>query len=117
MSVSTYNVRCAFNMAELDEIAQRLREDFYLFGTVVRIRGVGKAWLKTFCTKYNLIDLFTQWERKNRAPYQWVFATNPGNEKLRVDTIAQIREINAQIRTLQARKRALRGEFKRALGR
>jgi len=117
MSVSTDNVRLVFNTVDLAQIAQILREEPYLLRTLTLTRGVGKAWLKTFCAKYNLIDLFTQWEKKNQPPYKWVFATNPGNEKLRVDTIAQIREINAQIRTLQARKRALRGEFKRALGR
>jgi len=117
MSVSTDNVRLVFNTMDLAQIAQILRDEPYLLRTLTLTRGVGKAWLKTFCAKYNLIDLFTQWERKNRAPYQWVFATTPNGEKLRVGTIAQIREINAQIRTLQARKRALRGEFKRALSR
>lgn len=117
MSVPTENVRSVFNTVDLAQIAQILREEPYLLRTLTLTRGVGKAWLKSFCAKYNLIDLFTQWEKKNQAPYKWVFATNPDSEKLRVGTIAQIREINAQIRTLQARKRALRGEFRRALGR
>jgi hypothetical protein len=112
MNTATENVRAVFNTVDLAQIAQILKEETYLFSSLTRTRGVGKVWLKSFCVKYNLVELFSAWEKENRAPYQWVFSDDGRKRFVRHVAYKSIREINAQIRALQTRKR----EIRKALG-
>jgi hypothetical protein len=108
MNTATENVRSVFNTIDLARIAEILKEETYLFSTLTRTRGVGKVWLKSFCVKYNLVELFSAWEKENRAPYQWVFSDDSRKMFVRDVAYKSIRQINGQIRALQARKREIR---------
>lgn len=108
MNTATENVRAVFNTVDLARIAEILKEETYLFSSLIRTRGVGKVWLKSFCVKYSLVELFSAWEKKNRAPYQWVFSDDARKSYVRAVAYKSIRQINAEIRKLQARKREIR---------